>query len=244
MSVRIPDRPSCRWVLRAARKASHSGIHLRLQAHQAGQHQSLVPRAQAQVSRTFAGTICDTRGRVGTCRAVRRFSRYRSSADGKRRRWCAATRISPRGTWPPMPPTQKVTARMRHNQRISAAQPDYKFSEVNEIHGGQGQNRTADTRISQSAAHSNRTTAPKEPLGPRGSVRNWPDRLNPSVAPTLLEVRLRRFSWQWLMSRRAGAVRVRPDLKLGQPCPRATRVESGRKLSDAMSAGVIDNVSL
>ena len=100
------------------------------------------------------------------------FSRYRSSADGRPRRWCAGTRISPRSTWPPMPPTRKVTAQIRHNQRISAAQPDYKLSEVNEISGGQGQNRTADTRIfsppnsvpSSTQEHLKQPTRHKRPL--------------------------------------------------------------------------------
>ncbi len=56
-------------------------------------------------------------------------------------------RTSLRNIWRSTPPTRKVTAQIRHNQRISAAQPDYRLSDVNEIYGGQGLNRTADTRI-------------------------------------------------------------------------------------------------
>jgi len=61
------------------------------------------------------------------CRAERRSSRYRSSRVGKPRRWCDATRISPQNIWRSMPPTRKVTTQIRHNHRISAAQPDCKW---------------------------------------------------------------------------------------------------------------------
>jgi len=75
MSVRIPDRPSCRWVLRAARKASHSGIHLRLQAHQAGQHQSLVPRAQARRYRGLS--LARSATHVGELARAGRYAAFR-----------------------------------------------------------------------------------------------------------------------------------------------------------------------
>ena len=53
-------------------------------------------RSSERESLTSAGTICDIRGRAGTCRTARFFSRCRSSADGRARRWCGDTRISPR----------------------------------------------------------------------------------------------------------------------------------------------------
>jgi hypothetical protein len=104
-------------------------------------------RSSAPVSRTFAGTICATPGRAGTFRAGHRSSRYKSSQVGKPRRWCAVARTSPRNIWRCMPATRKVTAQIRHKHRISTAQPDCKWSKVKEIGGGQGRNRTTDTRI-------------------------------------------------------------------------------------------------
>ena len=50
-------------------------------------------------SAIFAGTICGTPGRAGTCRTARHSSRCRNSAVGNQRRWCGAMRISPRITW-------------------------------------------------------------------------------------------------------------------------------------------------
>jgi hypothetical protein len=43
--------------------------------------------------------------------------------------------------------TRKVTAQIRHKHRISTAHPFCELLENKEIDGGQGQNRTTDTRI-------------------------------------------------------------------------------------------------
>jgi hypothetical protein len=72
-------------------------------------------RSGARASRTSAGTTFATPGPPGTCRAVRRSSRCRSSRVRRRRRWCAGTRISPRSIWRSTSATRKVTAQIRHN---------------------------------------------------------------------------------------------------------------------------------
>jgi hypothetical protein len=135
---------------RAERKAPDSGVYLQGSAGQAGQQESLVQRNETcryrGLSLARSATHVGELARAGRDTALR-VTGYRSSRVGRSRRWCAATRTSPRNIWRCMPATRKVTAQIRHKHRISTAHPDCRSLENNEIDGGQGQNRTADTRI-------------------------------------------------------------------------------------------------
>ena len=72
-------------VQQAGREAPDARVQLSGQADHPGQHQGLVCGAwSVPASRIFAGTICGTPGRAGTCRTARRCSRCRSWAAGSR----------------------------------------------------------------------------------------------------------------------------------------------------------------
>ena len=91
-----------RWRWSAAeRQASRTGVLLRGTAYQAGQHEGLVPRAEARryrglsLSRSapYLGELARAERDTAVCFAGARQA-------GKRNAWCGVTPISPRIIWP------------------------------------------------------------------------------------------------------------------------------------------------
>src|SRR5262249_11991799 len=102
----------------------------------------------APVSRASAGTIGATRGPLGTCRTERRYMFFRSLGAGRHRPWSVDMRTSPRITWPPTPERSiSRRAQIRHSNIQPENRRDCKSAKNKDGSGGQGRNRTTDTRI-------------------------------------------------------------------------------------------------
>jgi hypothetical protein len=71
----------------------------------------------------------------------------KSWAAGRLRRWCGAMRISPWGISPLTPTVRASWARIGHSVLVPKNSADRKFAKYREFYGGQGRNRTTDTRI-------------------------------------------------------------------------------------------------
>ena len=129
-------------------QASGAGVYLQGAAGQAGEQESVVQGTEARRNRGLS--LARSAAHLGELaragrNAALRVTGARRLGDGEDGAALCAPR--PRNIWRSMPATRKVTAQIRHKHRISTAQPDCKSLENNEIDGGQGRNRTTDTRI-------------------------------------------------------------------------------------------------